>query len=444
MKEFDMLIIGGGPSTRNAVKIMRQLKPDVTSAVIRYDRTMINHCAMPYALEGGEVTLDKIIVSDQRLFNWKAELFIDKATSIDPKEKIVTTENDKFKYQKLFLLTGSMPIKPPIPGIDLENVFSLRHTEDVEAIDKALSKAKKVVVIGGGYIGVEFGSLVRKRGLDVTIVEMLPHCMMATLDPDFCELAEDEMRKNGVTVLTNTQVTAIKGDEKVSSVEIGDKEIEADLVILGVGVRAETSLAEQTGITVGKTGIIVDNRMRTNIPDIYAAGDNIETHCYVTGKVKPGKIGSNAVVEAKVAVMNALGHDRIFPGIIGPSATKIFNLCFGMVGVGQGQAERDGLEVFTGDSETTSMYEMLPGTMKTRVRLYFKKQDHTVVGGQIVGSQFLAGHIDMIAQAIRNHLTLEELSTIHYTTHPELTPNPATQGIVLAAENAWLKTRKGF
>jgi NADPH-dependent 2,4-dienoyl-CoA reductase/sulfur reductase-like enzyme len=444
MKEFDMLIIGGGVAARNSVKMINQLNPKFKTGVIRDQKTTVNPCSIPYAL-GEELTIEEIVESDERITMWNADLIIDKAISIDPKDKVVHTESgDDYKYSKLLLYPGAAPVKPPIPGVDLDNVHVLRNTEDVNAVDQALKTAKKVVIVGGGYIGAELSVLIRNRNVEVTVIEMLPYCLMATLDPDFCEIIEDEMRSKDITILTNTKVTAIKGNGKVESVEIGDREIPADLVILGVGVRPETSLAEQTGINVGKTGIIVDNRMRTNIPDIYAAGDNIETYCYVTGKVKPGKIGSNAVVEAKVAVMNALGYDRIFPGIIGPSGTKIFDLCFGMVGVGKGQAERDGLEVIVGNSETTSMYNMIPGTIKTRIRLYFKKQDHTVVGGQIVGGQFIAGHIDFIAQAIRNHLTIEDLATIHYTTHPELTPDPATHGIMLAAEDALLKTKNSI
>jgi len=444
MKEYDVVIVGGGVAARNSVKMIHQLAPNIKTAVIRDQKITVNPCSIPYAL-GGELTVQEIIESDQRITMWNADLFIDKATSIDPKEKVVHTENgEAYKYHKLLLYPGAVPVKPPIPGIELENVHVLRNTADVNAVDEALKTAKKVVIVGGGYIGAELSVLIRNRGVDVTVIEMLPHCLMATLDPDFCDIVEEEMRRNGVTVLTNTKVTAIKGNGKVESVEIGDKTIPADLVILSVGVRADTTLAEKTGMSLGKTGILVDNRMRTSLPDIYTAGDVIETRCFITGKIKPAKIGNNAAVESKVAVMNALGHDRIFEGIIGPSATKIGNLSIGTVGVGIEQAKRDELEVFTGNTETTNMYKSIHGTQKTLVRLYFKKQDHTIVGGQIIGSNFIGGQVDLIAEAIRCHLRLEDILTMHYTVQPVLTPEPARNGVILAAEDAWLKSRKGF
>ncbi len=444
MKEYDVVIIGGGVAARNSVKMLHQLSPGLKTAVIRDQQTTVNPCSIPYAL-GGELTVKEIIESDQRITMWNADLCIDKAISIDPKAKTVRTENgDTYHYGKLLLYPGAVPVKPPIPGIDLENVHVLRNTADTNAVDEKLNTAKKVVIVGGGYIGAELSVLIRKRGVDVTVIEMLPHCLMATLDPDFCEIVEEEMRNKGVTVLTNTRVKALKGNGRVRAVEIEGREIPADLVILSVGVRPDTTLAEEAGMAIGKTGIIVDNRMRTSLPDIYTAGDVIETHCFVTGRIKPAKIGNNAAVESKVAVMNALGHDRIFEGIIGPSATKIGDLSIGTVGVGGEQAKRDDLEVFAGNSETSNMYRSIHGTQKTLFRLYFKKQDTTLVGGQILGSNFIGGQVDLLAEAIRCHLRLDDLLTMHYTVQPVLTPEPARNGIILAAEDAWLKARKGF
>ncbi len=443
MKAYDMVIIGGGVAGRMSTKLIAQLNPGLKIAVIRDQKVMLNPCSVPYAL-GGELTVDEIVEPDKKVTRWNAELIVDKAVSIDPENKVVHTEKgDDCRYNKLLITPGAVPVKPPIPGVELENVHVLRNTADVYAVEDAIKKSKKVVIVGGGYIGAELGVLLRKRGIEVVIVEMLPHCLMAILDPDFCEIIEEEMQKKGVTLLTNTKVTAIKGNGKVESVEVGDKEIPADLVVLSVGVRADTALAESAGLALGKTGILVDNRMRTSLPDIFAAGDVVETCCFITGRVKPAKIGNNAGVEAKVAAMNILGHDRIFEGIIGPSATKIGDLSIGTVGVGIEQAKRDGLEVFTGNSETTNMYNSIHGTKKTLFRLYFKKQDNTIVGGQIIGSDFIGAQVDLIAEAIRCHSRVEDILTMHYTVQPVLTPEPSKNGIILAAENAWLKLRKG-
>jgi len=159
MKAYDMVIIGGGVAGRMSTKLIAQLNPGLKIAVIRDQKVMVNPCSIPYAL-GGELTIDEILEPDKKVTRWNAELIVDKAISIDPESKVVHTENgNDYKYNKLLITPGAVPIKPPIPGVELENVHVLRNSFDVYAVENALKNSKKVVIVGGGYIGAELGVL---------------------------------------------------------------------------------------------------------------------------------------------------------------------------------------------------------------------------------------------------------------------------------------------
>lgn len=444
VREFDILMIGGGPAMRNCNKMCRLLNSEVSIGLIRADKTMINHCAMPYVLDRS-TTLEKVIISDQFLTKWNAKLFIDQAKHIDPKEKIVTCANDTFKYKRLFLLTGSTPVKPQIPGIELKNIFTLRKTEDIRELEKVLDlpQTRNVIIVGGGYIGVEFGYLIKKRGgLNVTVIELSSHILEASLDDEFCILAEEELKRNGVNCYTRTEVIEFKGKEAVETIILNDgREIPADVVILAIGVKPQITLALEAGIKANSQGIEVDRHMKTSSEDIYAAGDVINTISAVTGDHFLSRLGSNAVIEAKVAAINALGGSKIFPGVVNASATKVFDLSFGMVGHTERYLKDRGIKYLVGNGETTSIYSMLPGSKSVKSKLIFKKDDLTIIGAQVVGDTNLAGHIDVIAQAILKKFTLDDILNFHYSTHPELTPQPRANLWVSAAEDLWKRLK---
>ncbi len=443
-KEFDVVIIGGGPALRNCNKMCRIMNPGVSIGLIRTDKTMINHCAMPYVLDRS-TTLEKVIIPNEFLTKWNAELFIDEAKRIDLKDKIVTCANDRFKYKKLFLLTGAAPVKPPIPGIALKNIFTLRKTEDIKELERVLDlpHIKNVAIVGGGYIGVEFGYLIKKRGgLNVTVIELLNHILEASLDDEFCILAEEELRRNEVNCYTKGKVVEFKGEESVEAIILDDgKEVPADVVILAIGVKPEIDLALEAGIKASKEGIEVDKHMRTSAEDVYAAGDVINTISAVTGEHFPGRLGGNAVIQANVVAINALGGNRTFPGVVNASATKVFDLSFGMVGLTERYLKNKGVKYLVGNGETTSIYSMIPGSKPVKSKLIFKEDDLTLIGVQAVGDINLAGHLDLMAQAILKKFSLHDILSFHYTTHPELSPEPRANVWVSGAEDLWKRVK---
>jgi len=439
-KEFDVLIIGGGPAMRNCNKMSRIMNPDASIGLIREDKSMINHCAMPYVLDRS-TTLEKVIIPDQFLTQFDSELFIDQVKRIEPKDKIVACLNDRFKYKKLFLLTGAEPVKPPIPGVELKNIFTLRKTEDIAKLEVVLDlpKTKNVVIVGGGYIGAEFAYLIKKRGgLNVTIIELLDHLLEASLDDEFCILAEEELKRNNISCYTKSKVVEFTGEDAVKAVILDSgKEVPADAVILAIGVKPAIDLALEAGIKADKGGVEVDKYMKTSVEDVYAAGDVINAVSAITEDHFPGRLGGNAVVEAKVAAINASGGNRIYPGVVNPSATKVFELSFGTVGLTERYLKDIGIGYLAGNGETTSIYSMIPGSKPVKSKLIFKKDDLTLLGAQAVGDVNLAGHVDEVAQAILKKFTLYDILSFHYTTHPELSPQPRANVWVSCAEDLW-------
>lgn len=425
---------------RNCNKMCRIMNPNVRIGLVREDKSMINHCAMPYVLDRS-TTLEKVIIPDKFLTQFNSELFIDKAKRVNPKDKTVTCLNDRFKYKKLFLLTGANPVKPPIPGVELKNIFTLRKTENVAELERvlALPQTKNVVIVGGGYIGVEFGYLIKKRGgLNVTVIELLDHILEASLDDEFCKLAEEELKRNDINCYTKSKVTKFTGEDTVETVILDSgKQVPADVVILAIGVKPQVDLALEAGIKANKEGVEVDKHMKTSVKDIYAAGDVINTISAVTGEHLPGRLGGNAVIEANVAAINALGGNRTFPGVVNASATKVFDISFGMVGLTEKYLKNKGVKYLTGNGETTSIYSMLPGSKQVKSKLIFKEDDLTLIGAQTVGDTNLAGHVDEIAQAILKKFTLYDILSFHYSTHPELSPEPRANVWVSAAEDLW-------
>jgi len=439
MRGYDALIIGGGPALRNCVKTVRLMDKNATIACIRKDKTMINHCAMPYIFDRS-TTLEKVIIKDSIITRWGADIFIDEAINIDPKEKIVTTLNEKFRYKKLFLMTGANPLKFSLEGINLKNIFTLRHTEDVSELEKTLNMpgTKNLVIVGGGYIGVEFAYISRKRGdLNVSLIELLPHVMQAFFDDEFSIKAEEKLKSKGVTVYTNTRVIGFKGNGKVEKVVTENGEIPADVVILGIGVSPNIALAVKAGIKASKKGIEVDKYMKTSLEDIYAAGDVINNWSAVTGDEIPGRLGSNAVVEAKVAAINAFGGKREFKGVVNPVGTKIFDLSFGSVGLTERYLMEKGIEYMVGKAKTTSIYSMLPESKEVEAKMIFDRKSFRLLGAQITGDTRIAGLVDLIALSLLKKLSIEDILNLQYTTQPELSPQPRGNIWVSCAENVW-------
>ncbi|GAI07859.1 unnamed protein product, partial [marine sediment metagenome] len=289
MKGSDVVVIGGSAGGIPAAISCRRRYPEKSVLLIRKEEQVLIPCGLPYIF-GTVGSPEKNLIPDAMLKNNGIELIIGEVVEIDRDKKVVSiADGEAVSYDKLVLATGSLPVILPIPGVDKENVLSA--IKDVAYLNNMLDKvnqAKDIIIIGGGFIGVEFADECKKnRDNSVTIIEILPHCLELALDEEFCIEAERGLAERGIKLLTNKRVEAILGNKQVSAVRLADaQERKADMVIMGVGARPNTELAEKAGLQIGPTrAIAVDRFMRTiTDPNIFACGDCAEKYAYFSGK----------------------------------------------------------------------------------------------------------------------------------------------------------------
>ncbi len=446
MKNVDALIIGGSAAGFAAAITARRHYPEATLAVIRQEERTPLPCGIPYIF-GTLGSAEKNLMPDPALAKNNVELIVDRVAGIDRQAKTVSTaEGQTIGYEKLILATGSLPLVPPLPGVDLGNVFSIRkdvaylaHLLDV------LKGARDVIIIGGGFIGLEMADECRKLGhLNITVLEMLPRCLFAVFDEELCIRAEEELAKAGIQVLTSQKARALRGNGNVEYVELDSGErLQADAVILGIGVRPDVELAEKAGLTMGPTGgVAVDRHMMTSDPSIFAAGDCAEKVCFFTGKPSKAWLASVATAEARIAGANLFEIRRASKGSISVFSTKIGDLACGLAGIGEKSALESGIAYVVGEAEATSKHPgALPGAKLTRVKLIFRKYSETLIGGQACGGDEIGEMVNVIATMIQAEMTADQIATFQMGTHPLLTASPVVYQPVNAAEVALQKMR---
>jgi len=440
----DVLIIGGGPAGIVTAVTAKQNYPEKKIVVVRREQRVAVPCGIPYIF-GTLRDVEKNLIPDSVLTSKGIEILVDEIVDVDTEKKIAKSKNHgNIEFEKLIFATGSKPIKPPIKGIDGNNVFFVKKDPQyLQELLKRVDESESIVIIGGGFIGVEFADELRKLGKKVSIVEMLPHVLSASFDDEFCELAEEELRRTGVEIYTNSKVVEIKENRVILS---SGKEIPGDIVIVCVGARPNTDLAEKIGLKMSKNGIVVDEYMRTSHPDIFAVGDCAEKRDFFTREVKPVMLASVATAEARIAGANLykIKAFKQFKGTLGIFATKVGNLALGTAGLIERQAKKDGFDYVVGRSEVADKHPgTLPGTNKVRVKLLFTKQGGFFLGAQIAGGDTIGEMINLVGFAIESGYTASRYMTLQIGTHPLLTPAPTAPATLKAAEDAMMKIYSG-
>ena len=443
VKKTDLLVIGGSAGGILAAQMARKAYGDIDITLIRETQTVMVPCGIPYIF-GTLRDIKKNIIPDAGLHDAKVNLIIDSAMEINKKEKtVVTKNNDVISYKKLIIATGSLPIIPTfIPGYDLENVFTILKGEDyLKEVFDSLDKAKNVVVIGGGFIGVEFAEQIRVLGKNVTLVEMADACLWQAFDKAYTDDIENLMKQNGINVMTNTKVKRIVGEKIVEAIELSDGSlIPTDMVILGLGMKPNGLLGKESGLAINEKGAItVDQYMRTSDPDIFAVGDCAEKKCFFTGKDAPILLASTAAMEAKIAGSNAfqLRLLRANKGTISTFSTKLFGKTFAAAGLTEARARQEGFCLMVGEFKTMDRHPgSLPDAQQVNIKIIFSKCSGIILGAQISGGNTVAEIINILILAITKAITATELNTFQTATHPLVSPSPIAYPINAAAMNA--------
>lgn len=447
--DYDIIIVGGGPSGMVAALTARSNYPNKRILVIRKTREPVIPCGIPYMF----TTLEKPELNkadDSSLRKNGIELKCDEVVGIDREKKTLRTrEGSEFGYSRLIIATGSRPFCPQIRGCDKMGIYLIeKEFQHLKSLKSDFEKAKNIVVIGGGFIGVEFADQLSIPRKSVSILERSSYLLCRSFDREFSGLVTESLRKRGVKVFTDASAEEFMGEERVCSVRFsGGREISADLVVIGIGAKPESELARAAGLEVGvKGGILVDEYMRTSDPFIFAAGDCTEEKDFFTRKRTDVMLASTAAAEARVAASSlySLMLVKESKGTIASYSTIIGNTVLASSGMIEKTAREEGFDIVVGNAECANRHPgSLPGAARTRVKLVFSKCG-VLLGGQIAGGESVGEMINTINVAIENSMTMNELVTAQIATHPRLTAAPTVYPIINAAMDAMRKSRNHF
>ncbi len=441
MRQTDVLVIGGSVAGLTAAITTRRHYSEKKVLLVRKEEQVLIPCGIPYIF-GPVGSPDKNLLPATVLEKHGIDLLVDEVEEIDRDKRVVTTAvGETVGYDKLILGAGSLPIMPPIPGFEKGGIFAIvKEAPFLKGLQNTLKEVRDLVVVGGGFIGVEFADECNKSsGISVTIVELLPHCLMLAYDEECCTVAEGLLRDRGITVLTSTKVASFEGDGGVTAVKLDSgEELKADAVIMGIGATANVELARKADLRLGPTGgIAVDRTMRTEDEHIFAGGDCAEKVSFFGGKPSPLKLASIATAEARIAGANLFETRRENIGTVGVWSTCIGDTAFATAGLTETLATRHGYNYVTGVAEGPNRHpEGMPGMRNMKVKLVFEKHTGVILGGQIMGGVAAGELINAISACIQQRMTAEDIAMFQTGTHPALTASPVSCQFVNAAEAA--------
>jgi NADPH-dependent 2,4-dienoyl-CoA reductase/sulfur reductase-like enzyme len=434
VEKSDVVVLGGGAGGYTAALTVRQVHPDTSVLLIRQEEFALIPCAIPYLCATIE-SCNRNLLPDASLKNAGVDILVDEVSDLDLNGNIVSTAGGrKIGYRKLILATGSTPVVPrSLEGAQLEGVYTVRKSfTTVEKLQSAVRQAARIVIIGGGFIGAEFSDDLANMHKDVTIVELLPRCLMLNFDEEFASDAEEKLRSKGVKLVTNARVVRLLGDGKVEAVELADgRKLDADVVIISAGSRPEVELARKAGLRIGETGgVIVDEYMRTSHSDVLAVGDCAEKRSFFTGRPISLMLASIASQEARVASLNLFGVK--VPRTV--FMTYIAGKAFGAAGLTETAAKKEGFQVETSSAKVPNRHPgILPGAQEINLKLIFDKDSSLLLGAEVSGGNDVAELMNLLGLAIQRRMTVNDLCTLQYGTHPLLTASPVVYPTVSAA-----------
>jgi len=416
-----IVIVGGNAAGISAASAARKRDRKANITLITEESyPPYSRCGLPYVIAGDISRFEDLVIFPHSYFQMMKLDLLTQTTvkNVNPNKKIVIIENTDGKtetivYDKLILATGAKPFIPPIRGIKKREVYTLRSIEDGRLISRQVVAGKRAVIIGAGFVGLELAHALSIRGVKTLIVEMMPQILPTLLDQDMAKKTHGRISEKGVMIITGKAVDEINGKEKVEEVIVGEESYDADLVIVATGVRSRTELAIQAGLTIGSTkGIIVNQKMETTIPDIYAVGDCVESKNIITDQPTLCQLGTTALRQGKVAGINATGGQAIFKGVLCSAVLKAFDLEIGATGLTSNNAKKNGIKTISGSVRGKTRAEYFPGTSEIDVKIISDTSSSRVIGSQIIGIEGVAQRINLLALGIQKQVTLEELVQI--------------------------------
>jgi NADPH-dependent 2,4-dienoyl-CoA reductase/sulfur reductase-like enzyme/rhodanese-related sulfurtransferase len=462
MARKKIVVIGGVAAGTKAASRARRLDQEAQITIIeKGEEISYAGCGLPYYISGTVEKREELISTavgvprTPQFFKQVKDIDVlirHEALKIDRENKEVEVKNldngkvFRLPYDKLILATGSYPFIPPVPGKDLRGVLTLKSMRDADALKEELAdkKAKDVVIIGGGLIGIESTEALISVGCRVTIVELLPRILGGFLDPEMALLVEQHMESKGVRILTGEKVTRLEGEGgRVKEVVTENHSIPCDIVIMAAGMRPNVKLAREAGLKIGETGAIaVDSRLRTSDPDIFAVGDCVQNRCLVclddTHYYTP--LGDTANKHGRVAGTNAVGGDEEFKGILSTGIFKVFEFNVGRAGFSEERARQDGFEPVTVITASPDKAHFYPTAQTVITKLIGDAKTGKLIGIQAVGPGTVDKCIDVAATAMSFGALVSDVSNLDLAYAPPYSPALAN---IIEASNALRNKMEG-
>jgi NADPH-dependent 2,4-dienoyl-CoA reductase/sulfur reductase-like enzyme/peroxiredoxin family protein/rhodanese-related sulfurtransferase/TusA-related sulfurtransferase len=431
MERKRIVIIGGVAGGASAAARARRLSEDAEIVLLeRGEYISFANCGMPYYIGGAIPERERLLVQTPESMHQRFRIDVrtrHEAVRIDRQAREVTVKNlatgeeSTLSYDELILSPGAKPVRPPIPGLDSEKVFTLRNIADMDAIKKVVDEARasKALVIGGGYIGLEMAEALRERKVDVTLVELSPQ-VMGMVDAEMASPLHQQLQLHGVDLRLGISITEVREQgEKLEAVLSSGDVVSCDLAILAIGVRPEVELAREAGLKIGELGgIAVDKHMRTSDPNIYAVGDAVEVEHFVGGFSSLIPLAGPANRQGRIAADNIFGRDSEYRKTQGTAICKVFDLAIGATGLSERAIRKAGMsyeKIYVHPASHAGYY---PGASPITLKLIFDPQNGTVLGAQAVGSEGVDKRIDVIATAIRAGMTVMDLKDLELSYAP--------------------------
>ena len=420
-----VVIVGGVAGGATAAARIRRL--DEQAEIVVFERSgfiSYANCGLPYYIGGVIEDPEELTLQTPESFfsRFRVSMRVrHEVTAIHPEEKTVSVKNletgEEFEesYDKLILSPGAKPTQPRLPGVGLNKLFTLRTVEDTFRIKAYISEnhPKSAVLAGGGFISLELAENLRELGMEVTIVQR-PKQLMNPFDPDMAAFIHSEMRRHGVKLALGHTVEGF--EEKDGGVDVLLKDeapLHADMVVLAIGVSPDTHLAQEAGLELGVKGsIVVNDRMETSVPDIYAVGDAVQVKHFVTGQDVLLSLAGPANKQGRIAADNICGGDSHYTGSQGSSVIKVFDMTAATTGVNETNAKKAGLDVDTVILSPMSHAGYYPGGKVMTMKVVFEKETYRLLGAQIVGYEGVDKRIDVLATAIRAGIKATELKDL--------------------------------
>ncbi|CEQ29448.1 FAD-dependent pyridine nucleotide-disulfide oxidoreductase [[Clostridium] sordellii] len=419
-----VLVIGGvAAGTKTAAKLKRENRDLDVTLITKGENISYAGCGLPYYVGGVIENKSDLIVNTPKSFSDLTQVEVKtgvEALSIDRDKKIVNAinlnnnEEVKFNYDKLVIATGADPVKPPIEGIDLEGVYYMRTPNDAIAVREVVEtdNIKRAVVVGGGFIGLEVAENLHEMGVKTTLVEAMDH-IMPGFDDEVCSYVEDELIENGIMVLTGERLISIEGDNKVKKVRTDKRAMKADMIVMAVGIRANTKIASDCGLELETNKTIkVNEYMQTNDEDIYAVGDCVTVKNILSGKPTWSPMGSSANKEGRCVAKTISGEKTPFNGVLGTGIVKLLNLNAARTGLTEKDAKDSGYEVESVIVPIDDKAHYYPDSKMIIIKLIADKNSKRVLGAQIFGEGNVDKQIDIVATAITFNATISDLQNL--------------------------------